>query len=74
MDTQQRNLLDFIYGIEGKSNYNTWNDGTEIRPDKPLTELTVKEVLHWQQRNRTELPLERQFSAAGAGQIVYTTL
>jgi len=74
MDAQQRNLLDFIYSIEGKSNYNTWNDGTEIRPDKPLTELTVKEVLHWQQRNRTELPKERQFSAAGAGQIVYTTL
>lgn len=74
MDAQQRNLLDFIYSIEGESDYNMWNHGTEIRPDKPLTELTVKEVLHWQQRNRTELPLERQFSAAGAGQIVYTTL
>lgn len=74
MDAQQRNLLDFIYEIEAEGDYNMWNHGTELRPNKPLTEMTVREVLYWQNENRTKLPKDRQFSAAGAGQIVYTTL
>ena len=75
MDGYTRRLLDFIYEAEnsGKINYDQWHNSTKLKPNKPLTEMTVLEVLEWQQANRN-LPKGQQFTAAGAGQIIYKTL
>jgi len=75
MDGYTRRLLDFIYEAEnsGVINYDQWHNKTQLKPNKPLTEMTVLEVLEWQQANRN-LPKGQQYTAAGAGQIIYKTL
>lgn len=73
MDSHQRSLLDYIYNLESEGNYNAWNDGTQLRPDTPVTEMTVKDVIKWQKEN-LKLPEDQQFTAVGAGQIIHKTL
>ncbi len=70
MDSQAQNILDFIYNAESNGDYNRWHNGFAANPNKPLTEMTVLEVLEWQQDSRAN----KGNSAAGAGQIIYTTL
>ncbi len=70
MDQQAKNILKFIYEAESNLNYNEWAKGFAASPDKPLTKMTVLEVLEWQQYSRNN----GGNSAAGAGQIIYPTL
>lgn len=73
MSQNYEELLQFIYGLEANGDYDQWNHGTRIRGDKPLTSMTVAEVLDIQRQN-LKLPKGKQFTAAGAGQFIYKTL
>lgn len=66
-------LLAYIYRHEARGNYDQWNHGTRIRGSKPLTQMTVGEVLAVQRKN-LRLPKKYRFTAAGAGQFLYSTL
>ena len=66
-------LLSYIYDHEAKGNYDQWNYGTRIKGKKPLTEMTVREVMDVQRQN-LKLPKGQQFTAAGALQIIHGTL
>jgi len=64
-----RNLLDLIYSAESGRNYDAWNTQTKIRSERPLTELTVAEIMAIQEKNRGN-----DGGAAGAGQIKKSTM
>lgn len=64
-----RNLLDLIYSAESGRNYDAWNTQTKIRSERPLTELTVSEIMAIQEKNRGN-----DGGAAGAGQIKKNTM
>ena len=66
-------LLEMIRNLEGRNSYDTWNDQTKFRGNKPLTQMTVAEVLA-QQRENFKLPKAQQFTAAGVYQMTYRTL
>ena len=63
------NLLDLIYSAESGRNYDAWNTQTKIRSERPLTELTVAEIMAIQEKNRGN-----DGGAAGAGQIKKSTM
>lgn len=67
-----KNLLDFIAKHESRGDYNVvWGRiKKEDRPAKPLTEMTIGEVLAWQDRIDPYYPSE----AAGRYQIMEDTL
>jgi len=64
-----RNLLDLIYSAESGQNYDAWNTQTKIRSERPLTELTVSEIMAIQDKNK-----DNDGGAAGAGQIKKSTM
>lgn len=64
-----RNLLDLIYSAESGRNYDAWNTQTKIRSERPLTELTVSEIMAIQDKNK-----DNDGGAAGAGQIKKSTM
>ena len=64
-----RNLLDLIYSAESGRNYDAWNTQTKIRSERPLTELTVSEIMEIQGKNS-----DNDGGAAGAGQIKKNTM
>lgn len=74
--TELRSIVDMIYRAEtnhtGDRAYNTVYGGipTGLRPPRPLTQMTVGEVLDWQAsiRGRTAS------TAAGAVQVIHPTL
>ena len=59
-------ILQTIYEIESNNDYDRWNDKVVNPPSKPLTTLTVQEIMDFQKNNKGP--------AAGAGQIKYDTL
>ncbi|WP_138469864.1 hypothetical protein [Poseidonocella sp. HB161398] len=71
---QYRNLLDFIYRAEngGRIDYDVVYGGIrpEHRPPKPVTSMTVRELLAWQDRVNPHYNSE----AAGALQLMPKTL
>ena len=73
MQSDLAGLLGLIYQKESENDYDRWNNGTRIRGSKPLTEMTVAEVLETQAKN-LKLPEGRRFTAAGALQIIHSTL
>lgn len=64
-------ILDFIAWHEAKGNYDVPSVHTRIQPSKPLTDMTVGEVLEWQLANREA---GARSTAAGAFQVLYKTL
>jgi len=64
-----RNLLDLIYSAESGQNYDAWNTQTKIKSERPLTELTVAEIMAIQEKNSGN-----NGGAAGAGQIKKSTM
>jgi len=64
-----RNLLDLIYSAESGRNYDAWNTQTKIKSERPLTELTVSEIMAIQDKNK-----DNDGGAAGAGQIKKSTM
>lgn len=64
-----RNLLDLIYSAESGQNYDAWNTQTKIKSERPLTELTVAEIMAIQDKNK-----DNDGGAAGAGQIKKSTM
>ena len=66
-------LLEMLRNLEGRDSYDTWNNGTVLTGNTPLTQMTVGEVLT-QQRKNFSLPKDQQFTAAGAYQMTYKTL
>jgi len=64
-----RNLLDLIYSAESGRNYDAWNTQTKIKSERPLTELTVSEIMEIQGKNS-----KNDGGAAGAGQIKKSTM
>ena len=64
------NLLDVIGNAES-SGYNTVYSGSRIRPYKPITQMTVAEVLQWQDDS---VAAGSASSAAGRYQIIRKTL
>ena len=66
-----KSLLDLIASHESGGNYNSAYEGSRIKPPKPLTEMTVKEVMDWQERS---VHAGSASSAAGRYQIIGGTL
>ena len=59
-------ILDAVYEAESNSNYDQWHLNAKNVPEKPLTEMTVEEIMRYQGNNKGP--------AAGAGQIKFDTL
>ena len=59
-------ILDAVYEAESNSNYDQWHLNAKNIPEKPLTEMTVEEIMRYQGDNKGP--------AAGAGQIKFDTL
>lgn len=72
MTEDLQGLIAFIYHHEANGNLNAINHGVpkHLRPAKPLTEMTVGEVLAWQRSIDPQVSSE----AAGALQIMPDTL
>lgn len=66
-------LIAYIVQHEAAGDWNAWNHGTRIRGDKPLTQMTVGEVMELQSQNLL-LPEDEKFTAAGGIQIIHPTL
>jgi hypothetical protein len=73
MNKNTSNLLNFIYDLESNGDYNRWNNSTRVKPNVPVTSMSVLEVMEWQQRNLKQ-PKGKRFTAVGAGQIIYKTM
>ena len=66
-----KNLLDLIASHESGGDYNSAYEGSKIKPPKPLTEMTVQEVMDWQNRS---VNAGSASSAAGRYQIIGSTM
>ena len=64
-------LLTFIRALEAPRGYTDYERRIRIRPPKPLTSMTLGEVLDWQVRVRNS---GAPSTAAGGYQIIYPTL
>ena len=64
-------LLTFIRALEAPRGYDDYERRIPIPPPRPLTQMTVAEVLAWQRRVRAADAIS---SAAGGYQIIYKTL
>jgi predicted kinase len=65
------NLLSFVGRLEAPQGYDQAYSGIVVVPPKPLTQMTVDEVLAWQQANTAA---GARSSAAGQFQIIKGTL
>lgn len=61
-------ILNFVFSLESGGDFNKWNSQTRFLPNKPLTEMTVGEVMRVQESN-----FGNNGGAAGAGQIKHGT-
>ena len=59
-------ILATVYEAESNSNFDQWHLNAKNVPEKPLTEMTVEEIMRYQGNNKGP--------AAGAGQIKFDTL
>lgn len=66
-----RPILTLIGTFEGPDGYDTVYYGSRIKPDKPITEMTIAEVLRWQDRS---VSAGSASSAAGVYQFIRKTL
>jgi len=64
-------LLDVIGAAEAPHGYDTVYNGSKVRPSRPITQMTVTEVLEWQ---RQSIAAGSVSSAAGRYQIINKTL
>ena len=62
------NILSLVFNLESGNNFNKWNPQTEFLPKKPLTEMTIGEIMSVQESN-----FDNNGGAAGAGQIKHGT-
>jgi hypothetical protein len=70
VDAKTAGVLDFIGSIEAPAGYNAYSYYASSPPPKPLTSMTISEVLAWQERiDRTS-----RSEAAGRYQIMEDTL
>lgn len=69
-DPKTRGLLDFIGSIEGPAGYDDYYRGVSSGPPRPLTSMTIREVLAWQDR----IDAASNSEAAGRYQIMEDTL
>jgi len=66
-----RRLLNLIGSVEAPRGYNQVYGGSRIQPERPITTMTVSEVLAWQDRS---VSAGSRSSAAGRYQIIRKTL
>ena len=66
-----KGLRDFIGQLESRGDYNAVYGGSRIQPPRPITTMTVREVLAWQDRS---VAAGSASSAAGKYQIIRGTL
>lgn len=64
-------LLDLIGSVEAPKGYDQVYGGTKLAPPKPITSMTVAEVLDWQDRS---VAAGSRSSAAGKYQVIRGTL
>lgn len=64
-------ILDVIGRAEAPSGYDTVYAGSKVRPSRPITSMTVSQVMDWQ---RASIAAGSVSSAAGRYQIIYKTL
>lgn len=64
-------LLDFIAQFEAPGGYNQVYGGSKVEPPRPITTMTVREVLAWQDRS---VAAGSPSSAAGRYQVIQGTL
>lgn len=67
MHPRAKSLLDFIGSLEAPRGYDDYYRGAAFAPPKPLTKMTIEEVLFWQ---REANPPGPGTAAAGRYQIV----
>ena len=72
IDPQAKKILDFIGGLEAPQGYDQYFGDNPHAPPKPLTKMTIREVIDWQ-RESTEIHGSYS-SAAGRYQIIRSTL
>ncbi|WP_419739475.1 hypothetical protein [Ruegeria sp.] len=70
LDARTAGMLDFIGTLEAPGGYDTYSHYAAAPPPKPLTTLTVNEVLAWQDR----IDAASRSEAAGRFQIMEDTL
>jgi hypothetical protein len=66
---QMDNVLKFIRHYEAPAGYNSYHSRIRVKPPKPLTQLTIKEVQKWQYSLKNV-----ESTAAGGYQIIKRTL
>ncbi|KEP71516.1 hypothetical protein DL1_00420 [Thioclava dalianensis] len=64
-------ILDVIGRAEAPGGYDTVYAGSKVRPSRPITTMTVSQVMDWQ---RSSIAAGSVSSAAGRYQIIYKTL
>lgn len=70
IDPRTRGVLDFIGSIEGPAGYDDYYRGVSSGPPRPLTTMTINEVLAWQD----SIDAKSDSEAAGRYQIMEDTL
>lgn len=70
IDAKTAGLLDFIGNLEAPSGYNAYSSYAAAPPPRPLTSMTVSEVLAWQD----SIDAKSRSEAAGRYQIMEDTL
>lgn len=66
-----RAILSLIGTFEGPSGYDTIYNGSRVKPEKPITTMTIDEVLNWQARS---VGAGAKSSAAGVYQFIQDSL
>lgn len=64
-------ILDMIGSVEAPQGYNQVYGGSKIQPPRPITTMTIRELLAWQDRS---VAAGSKSSAAGRYQIIRKTL
>jgi len=70
IDPKTRGMLDFIGAIEGPAGYDDYYRGVSSSPPRPLTSMSIREVLAWQD----SIDASSRSEAAGRYQIMEDTL
>ena len=70
LDPRTAGMLDFIGSLEAPGGYDVYSHYAAAPPPKPLTKMTVNEVLAWQDR----IDAQSRSEAAGRFQIMEDTL
>lgn len=66
-----RPILSLIGTFEGPDGYDTIYNGSRVRPEKPITQMTIEEVQDWQKRS---VRAGAKSSAAGVYQFIQDSL